>query len=100
APTVLSPLPLPDALPISTPTLPVACLLLPAVRHCRLPVAGCRLPVPCSLFPVFRRPPPVPFVQDRCLKQLSDDGSARQQPSPGRSEEHTSELQSRVDLVC
>src|SRR5207247_9848760 len=32
----------------------------------------------------------------RCLLQGADDPDTR----PGRSEEHTSELQSRVDLVC
>src|SRR5207249_9154112 len=57
------------------------------VAGCRLPVAGSLFPVPCSLFPGRGGRDP-------------SAGSARRRAWRRRSEEHTSELQSRFDLVC
>src|SRR2546422_7765265 len=34
------------------------------------------------------------------IRRRSSDSSRRREPSPSRSEEHTSELQSRLHLVC
>src|SRR5207247_9495634 len=62
-----------DALPISTPTFPSAGSPHPARRM------SSKLKVP----------------KVRCARGLSSALATRQ-----RSEEHTSELQSRVDLVC
>src|SRR5207247_5629365 len=43
------------------------------------------------------RPPPTCLGEGFCVVTL---GWHNQKPSPKRSEEHTSELQSRVELVC
>src|SRR5690349_24188876 len=61
-------------------------------------------PPPCStLFPyttLFRSArEAIPRFRVQVARSLSSD-IARQSPSSDRSEEHTSELQSRRDLVC
>src|SRR5438034_5370453 len=56
-----------------------------------------RRPPRSTLFPyttLFRSRPPTDLVPD------PDEGARRGAPTVGRSEEHTSELQSHSDLVC
>src|SRR5690349_23079527 len=60
-----------------------------------------RRPPRSTLFPyttLFRSKPSVPRCS-RCSRLRTATGSTRSS-SPARSEEHTSELQSRRDLVC
>src|SRR3712207_6942203 len=76
-----------------------------------------RRPPRSTLFPyttLFRsavRPEPLPWGRSRpparaagpapcCTRRPPGCASARRSPPPGRSEEHTSELQSRQYLVC
>src|SRR6266576_7087825 len=47
--------------------------------------------------PIFRAPT---RRRPRCSPPTSTSATSRSSPASGRSEEHTSELQSRRDLVC
>src|SRR5580698_11337672 len=56
-------------------------------------------------FLMIRRPPrstlfPYTTLFRSCRPYLRPHWQGRNQPSPARSEEHTSELQSHVNLVC
>src|SRR2546430_6604233 len=72
-----------------------------------------RRPPRSTLFPyttLFRSPPrivhrpgtlPDSDTHDHsAAAPARDDGCGRESPAPGRSEEHTSELQSQSNLVC
>src|SRR5690606_40534360 len=88
APPVTHPLSLHAALPIS----------LPARRAARrgecLAIAATAWPAPRSS---HRRQPPSP---EHCVSGRHRSIPAAAPVPPGRSEEHTSELQSRENLVC
>src|SRR5438067_9718106 len=62
-----------------------------------------RRPPRSTLFPyttLFRSPAPHPDHPLRCACRLAGARSSRRWLVVHRSEEHTSELQSRFDLVC
>src|SRR5690606_42137187 len=86
---------LPDALPIS-----------PIVKHFRTQILHRLQRVSLLRFPCverqmqrpatpFLRPRPMPFVRQKPLQRHQ-----QKSPKTSRSEEHTSELQSRENLVC
>src|SRR5215469_17121543 len=55
----------------------------------------------CSSDLIASSPPQgAPQVDQQLLPKTPDDVQSISPPVPGRSEEHTSELQSRRDLVC
>src|SRR5207249_12222518 len=97
----------PHLFPLTPPSPPPLYTLSP---HDALPIS----PIPCSneTYPIHRRRPP----DRRCRSRAAPAGRNRTtlfhpygnalqrlrrwKANPPRSEEHTSELQSRFDLVC
>src|SRR5260370_41013472 len=62
-----------------------------------------RRPPRSTLFPyttLFRSPRPRPAIRSRSPGRCATSAPARPTPTTGRSEEHTSELQSHLNLVC
>src|SRR5690606_39684083 len=95
--TPTPPLPLHDALPIY-PHPPVL-VPLPPVAH----RVGAQIDVVHEQVPDLGQPRPGGAVQpdDRLVSHRQElPAPARRQQRGGRSEEHTSELQSRENLVC
>src|SRR2546429_4353356 len=93
APTEISPLPLHDALPISPPA--------PSPRAAPTPATSARGP-PAGARPRRYPPPPAsgPPASRRARTSGRRGGGREAAGAPARSEEHTSELQSRLHLVC
>src|SRR2546430_8889311 len=89
APTEFSPLPLPDALPICAEGSQPFLSLRNIGQHQRV--------IPCLIrrhrADQHRRKAPSTHLQPECLVDAQPE-------LPGRSEEHTSELQSQSNLVC
>src|SRR5207247_7114287 len=87
-----------DALPISLPSAEE-----PSCRNCPKSKPSCAT---CDLCSSADRSSRSPSARKRCAAsgrargQRICCGSACKQFSGARSEEHTSELQSRVDIVC
>src|SRR5699024_12786696 len=92
---VISPLLLraPFSFSSSTPTSDSLTLSL----HDALPISA--QSAPPGLCRISLRPPPVPAHKRHSLWRTAPSPRCRRKDPP-RSEEHTSELQSRFDLVC
>src|SRR5690606_41623894 len=93
APTELSTLSLHDALPISPSRPPVGC------RGCALPPASRAMALPGASMDRILALSPVLAVRPE-LPSRHRAGLALRRGAGRRSEEHTSELQSRENLVC